>query len=185
MAQDVAALRVLPTESAALVAIPEAEAVVCEHRAGLDPAARLGVPAHVTVLYPFVPLERSTPYVLAKLAAAIGSVPAFEATSVHRWFEALVVGSRQSADGPLPLARAAAALRAFPGDLPSGGEHPDVVPHLTVGLDHRRSAGSGGTRDEPRLPVSADVRSAVLMQGSLQPDTWRTVADLPLGPGAR
>ncbi len=42
------------TQSAVLVPVPEAERVVSRHRIRLDPAAELGVPAHVTVLYPFV-----------------------------------------------------------------------------------------------------------------------------------
>jgi hypothetical protein len=47
-----------PAESAVLVLLPEAEIAVASHRAELDAAAGLGVPAHVTVLYPFVPPAR-------------------------------------------------------------------------------------------------------------------------------
>ena len=43
------------TVSAVLVQVPEAERVVSRHRARLDAAATAGVPAHVTVLFPFVP----------------------------------------------------------------------------------------------------------------------------------
>ena len=43
------------TQSAVIVAIPEAEAAVAALRLRLDPAAAWGVPAHVTVLYPFLP----------------------------------------------------------------------------------------------------------------------------------
>ena len=46
---------VTASESAVLVPFPEAERVVSPYRARLDGAAALGVPAHVTVLYPFVP----------------------------------------------------------------------------------------------------------------------------------
>jgi hypothetical protein len=46
------------TYSAVLVPVPEAERVVSRYRARLDGAAALGVPAHVTVLYPFVPAAR-------------------------------------------------------------------------------------------------------------------------------
>jgi hypothetical protein len=42
-------------ESAVLVPVPEAERGVSGHRNRLDRAAVWGVPAHVTVLYPFVP----------------------------------------------------------------------------------------------------------------------------------
>ncbi|HYS33327.1 MAG TPA: hypothetical protein VEM58_13815 [Streptosporangiaceae bacterium] len=50
-----------PTESAVVVRIPEAEGVVGRFRADLDLAAPLGVPAHVTVISPFVaPAARRT-----------------------------------------------------------------------------------------------------------------------------
>jgi len=41
------------TESALIVPVPEAEPVVGEFRASLDRCAGWGVPAHVTVIYPF------------------------------------------------------------------------------------------------------------------------------------
>ncbi len=76
----------------------------------------------------------------------------------------------------------AAAQRAFPGYLPYGGAHPDVVPHLTTGQGQREDLLESAARAiEPRLPVIATVRSAVVMQGSLQPGTWHVIADLPLG----
>src|ERR1700744_4733736 len=42
-------------QSALLLLVPAAEPAVGEHRARLDASARVGVPAHVTVLYPFLP----------------------------------------------------------------------------------------------------------------------------------
>ena len=43
------------TETALLVEVPAADAAVARHREILDLAAGWGVPAHLTVLYPFVP----------------------------------------------------------------------------------------------------------------------------------
>src|SRR5215207_2399787 len=43
-----------PTESALLIPVPAAEPTLQRWRERLDPACRLGVPAHVTLLYPFV-----------------------------------------------------------------------------------------------------------------------------------
>ena len=42
------------SESAVIVPVPEAEPAVGGLRAALDRAAVWGVPAHVTLLYPFV-----------------------------------------------------------------------------------------------------------------------------------
>jgi len=65
------------THSAVLVPVPEAERVVSHHRARLDAAAAAGVPAHVTVLYPFVPPSAITAGTVAALAQAVASVAAF------------------------------------------------------------------------------------------------------------
>lgn len=43
-----------PTESCLRVPVPEADQAVGRLRGRLDSAAALGVPAHVTILYPFV-----------------------------------------------------------------------------------------------------------------------------------
>lgn len=45
---------VAPTQTAVIVPVPAAEALVGSHRRRLDRAAGWGVPAHVTVLYPFL-----------------------------------------------------------------------------------------------------------------------------------
>jgi hypothetical protein len=45
-------------ESALVVLVPAAEALVGVFRALYDPAVRVGVPAHITVLYPFVPTDK-------------------------------------------------------------------------------------------------------------------------------
>lgn len=42
-----------PTQTAVVVTIPAADPVVSAHRRALDAAATLGVPAHVTVIFPF------------------------------------------------------------------------------------------------------------------------------------
>ena len=65
-------------ETALVVLVPAAEALVATPRRHHDPAAAVGVPAHVTVLYPFRPdVDGDTDAVVAALAA---SVPSFEVT---------------------------------------------------------------------------------------------------------
>jgi hypothetical protein len=43
-------------ESAFIVCVPEAEPHVAVLRERFDASARLGLPAHITMLYPFMPL---------------------------------------------------------------------------------------------------------------------------------
>lgn len=67
-------------QTAVIVPVPATERVVGRHRARLDRAAGWGVPAHVTVLYPFLLPEELGPDALDRLGAAIASEPELDAT---------------------------------------------------------------------------------------------------------
>ena len=45
----------LPLESSLAVLVPEAELLVSSFRGRYDPSAAAGMPAHITLLYPFKP----------------------------------------------------------------------------------------------------------------------------------
>ena len=45
-------------ETALVIAVPEAEPLVSDWRAQHDWSAQRGVPAHITLLYPFAPIEK-------------------------------------------------------------------------------------------------------------------------------
>ncbi|WP_091345196.1 2'-5' RNA ligase family protein [Micromonospora rhizosphaerae] len=64
-------------QSALVLEVPEAEAAVGHHRDVLDASARLGVPAHVTVLFPFVPPAQIDTMVVADLRRIFASTAAF------------------------------------------------------------------------------------------------------------
>ena len=171
-----------PTETALVVMVPEAEAAVSAHRRRLDPAASWGVPAHVTVLYPFAPPRALTESTIARLAALVQSVAAFDCTFVRAaWFGSDVLYLVPEPDEPF---RALTRLVAqeFPDYPPYEGVHADVVPHLTVGGPG--AATSDLQRAEttllPALPVRTWVDTVHLMAGSDEPDAWRTVRELPL-----
>ena len=48
-------------DTALICRVPEAERFIARYRERFDPSARRNVPAHVTILYPFMPPARSTP----------------------------------------------------------------------------------------------------------------------------
>jgi 2'-5' RNA ligase len=122
-----------PTESAVIVACPEAEAVVGPHRERFDRSAADGVPAHVTVIYPFVPPSDVDAGVIEALAPAIAAVPRFEVRfETTGWFGTEVLWLDPRPDEPF-RALTTAVFDAFPDYPPYGGVHDDVVPHLTVG----------------------------------------------------
>src|SRR5689334_4891443 len=81
-----------PTQSALIIAVAEAEPAVAAHRERLDRAASWGVPAHITVCYPFLPPAQIDGHVLAGLRQAAAAVPAFFCTlSTVGWFGERVV----------------------------------------------------------------------------------------------
>jgi len=170
-------------QSAVLVPVPEAELVVGHHRDRLDRAAVRGVPAHVTVLYPFVPPLAINAAVIARLADAVGSVSAFGCEfATTAWFGDDVLWLAPRPDEPF-RALTEAVSAAFPGYSPYGGVHDDVVPHLTVG---DRSAGDLSELRAAEadvlslLPVQARISRIWVMTGRAVPGSWRTVAELPL-----
>lgn len=67
-----------------IVRIPEAEPYVRGWRERLDPSAQAGVPAHVTVLFPFLDESRMDALVCSALADMLGSHPSFE-LRFERW----------------------------------------------------------------------------------------------------
>jgi 2'-5' RNA ligase len=171
------------TQTALIVAVPETEFAVGPYRARYDRAAGWGVPAHVTVLYPFLPPERIDDDVLASLRAAVATVPRF-ATSFDdvRWFGDTVVWLAPRPD--LPFRRLTAAVHErFPHIPPYEGEFgDDPVPHLTIAHNAPRTVlADAAEAVAAHLPIRATVEVVRLIAGSTEPNSWRTLDELPLG----
>jgi 2'-5' RNA ligase len=172
------------TQSAVLVPVPAVEPVVAEHRRRLDPASTLGVPAHVTVIYPFVQPSELGAALFERLADAVRSVPAFTCSFTGPdWFDENVVWLRPEPDTHFRVLTHA-VWESFPDYPPYGGEFDDVTPHVTVGqvgtasLEQLRAAA---VAVRPHLPVESRVAEAVVMAGSDAPNSWTVVQRLPLG----
>jgi hypothetical protein len=56
-------------QSGLIIEVPEAEPAVRQHRERLDASAPLGIPAHITVLFPFMPPETIGAATLTRQAA--------------------------------------------------------------------------------------------------------------------
>ncbi|MDG4826042.1 2'-5' RNA ligase family protein [Asanoa sp. WMMD1127] len=169
-------------ETALIVPVPEAEEVVGEHRARFDTAARWGVPAHVTVLYPFVAPDEVTDDVLAAVAETVAAHPRFDVEFARvSWFGDHVAWLAPRPDQPF-RALTAALWERFPQHPPYRGEFDDVVPHLTIGhdvpVDDLRAAADAVSAS---LPLRARAREVWLMVGAPEPDAWRTAARFTLG----
>lgn len=172
------------TESAVVIPVPTADAIVRRHRAALDPAAALGVPAHVTVLFPFVPPARIDEGVLSRAAAVAAALPSVVASFGDiGWFDERVVFLRPQPDDWFRSATARMCAE-FPDCPPYGGVYDDVVPHLTIGDRAPLTAMRDAAADVQRLlPVQERIDELVLMCGTESRGSWRTVAVFPLADG--
>ena len=118
-------------QSALIVVVPEAEPLVGSLRSRFDPSALVGMPAHITVLFPFMPVERLTADILGKLGTVIGGFVEFD-FSLER-IERFPQTTYLAPEPPEPFAAITAALaREFPDYPPYGGRFSSSIPHLTV-----------------------------------------------------
>lgn len=172
-----------PTQTAVIVPVPAAEAVVGEHRERLDRAAAWGVPAHVTVIYPFLRPEAIDGTAVAALSAAVATVPAFDCTfATTAWFGNDVLWL--APDPSQPLRQLTLAVwGAFPDHPPYGGVYERIEPHLTVA--ERVLGEPDALPDVERavrrsLPFDQRVDHVLLIAGADHPRSWRTLHRLPL-----
>jgi 2'-5' RNA ligase len=169
-------------ETALLIEVPAAEPIVGYHRARLDPNAALGIPAHITVLAPFMPAARLDDVTLARLATLCAAVEAFDFELDHvGWFGTTVLwlGPRD----PLPFRRLTELVfGAFPEFPPFEGQFDDVVPHLTVGLERQvDELRAAELLMAPSLPVSGRASAVTLMRELSPGGCWQALTALPLG----
>ncbi|HEX6397723.1 MAG TPA: 2'-5' RNA ligase family protein, partial [Steroidobacteraceae bacterium] len=119
-----------------------------------DPSARRNVPAHVTILYPFVPLAQIDDGVVARLREIAGGVRCFEyrLAETRRFPVALYLAPDPDASF---AALTDAVWRAFPDHPPFEGKFDVVVPHVTVAHG-----------DEPQLcEIEVELRIALPAAG--------------------
>jgi len=171
-----------PTQTALIVPIPEAEGAVGPFRASLDRAAGWGVPAHVTVLYPFLPPQQIDEQVLAALRETVAGIPRFDVALTHvGWFGDTVVWLAPQPARPF-RELTSAVWQQFPQAPPYAGAHSDVVPHLTIGHDAAKPVLSHAAETiSAHLPINAAIDRVRLITGTPDVSPWRTVCEFPLG----
>ncbi|MFL5917185.1 MAG: 2'-5' RNA ligase family protein [Gaiellaceae bacterium] len=144
-------------------------------------AVALGIPFHVTLLYPFAPREALTDDLLADTRAFFaGHEPFdFELTRIAAWPR--VVYAVPEPDAALRACMQELFAR-FPQWPPYGGVHTEVVPHATLAEE----VDAAAVRDEierrlaPHLPHRCQTRDVALLE-EFAPDRWRERRRFPLG----
>lgn len=170
--------------SALVVVATEAEPVVSEcRRRYLREAVERGIPAHLTILFPFAPPAEIDEDMVEALRNVYAPLPAFayELVSVEAFPDAAWL-----APEPVqPFLELVATTRsAFPAYPPYGDTDHAPVPHCTLGSDEdpiavEEMVGELRTRLGPHLPICCHAHEVALV-GELQNGTWVTRATFPL-----
>jgi len=163
------------SESALMVMVPEAEPLVKAFRDRYDPSAAAGVPAHVTLLYPFKHPDQIDQAVLDDLGRCFrGRAPfRFALASIRRFPDGILY---LVPDPDEPFRELTVAIWDRYETPPYGGKWSDIVPHLSVAwvkdeqyLD--RIADDFAQASQGRLPIVSTAMEVALMERSS--DRWR------------
>jgi 2'-5' RNA ligase len=156
-------------ETAFIVCVPQAEAHVAALRSRFDASAHLGVPAHITVVVPFMAPDQITPGVLVRIQAALNQVPsfAFSLSEVRRFPATAYLAPEPAA--PF-IALTEALVRVFPEFPPFRCEHESIVPHLTVANGNASEAAVAAAELQAVIqskgPISSFCASVSLLANS-------------------
>jgi len=164
--------------SAIVVRIPVPHAIERARRRW-DSGARAGVPAHVTILFPFLPAGRLGPGIRRALATIAVAHEPFDVRFARagRFTDVVYLAPEPSA----PFVRLTEAVVArFPAYPPYEGAFDEVIPHLTVADSHDAPLDEMATQARAELPFDHRVAALeVIVEGG--DGRWRTRWRLPLG----
>jgi 2'-5' RNA ligase len=165
-------------QSAVLVPLPEAGRLL--ERAGLPEAgvgAAPGMPAHVTVLFPFLSADRcEASGVQAALGAIARGTEPFDVVlaGVGRFPGVLYLRP----EPPAPFVALTHAVHArWPDHRPYGGAFPDIVPHLTAVAGTEPDGVAAALERELPMRTRAEVVQLMVEDAG----GWRSLATLPMG----
>ena len=167
--------------TALIVVVPEAESLVGELRLRYDESARQGVPAHITVLFPFAAPEDVSSETLVALGSLFATHRsfAFQLSSVGR-FPATSYLAPSPSEPFVSLTEA--VWRAYPEHPPFAGEFDAIVPHLTVAHGNVGEAAVANEIVAAALAREGAIRSVcravVLMENSS--GRWRPMHEFAL-----
>jgi 2'-5' RNA ligase len=167
-------------EAALILVVPEAEPVIGAFRMRYDPSAALGVPAHITINYPFHPHFGRGADAHSRLAemASVFRPFDFQLTRVTNFPDVIFLAPDPGAPF-LELIRSVAA--AFPDSPPYQGQFEQIVPHLTVAhvepdqLERVLAEVSEAAR--PALPIHSRATELFLIDNTEGP--WRPRTSFP------
>lgn len=170
-------------QSGLIVTVPQAEGLVGGLRERFDASAQLGVPAHITVLFPFMAPQRIDAAVRARIAAVVGRTAAFQFSLARvGMFPATAYLAPQPAAPFVALTES--LVKEFPEFPPFAGAFEAVVPHLTVAHGSPSDAGIARAELAQALaahgPIVAACDALTLVENSS--GRWTTLHVFALAP---
>jgi 2'-5' RNA ligase len=155
-------------ESTLAILVPEAEGLVGSFRDRYDPSAKAGMPAHITLLYPFKSPNEIDLTVLDNLRHCFSNFRPFEfcLTTIKR-FPGEVLYLVPEPEEPFRQLTLA-IWRCYPETPPYGGRFSAVVPHLTAAHFTGEERLSEVAREfeqaaQGRLPIEAQAAEVAFM----------------------
>ena len=151
--------------SAILIPVPEAEDLVGRFRLEHDPVAGAGVPAHITLIVPWLPVAEIDDDSLAELDQQLASTSAFGYSLASvQWFGRHVLWlAPEPAEPFIQLTWRLAEHFSTP---PWDDEFDEVVPHLTVGhASDGDELGPVGAALGSKLPLECTAKEIWVMVG--------------------
>lgn len=163
-----------------IVPVPVAEATIRPSQAEYVPVWAEGMPAHVTLLFPFPRLDQLDAAGRADLTALFAATPSIRVTfsEVGQFPPDVVYLAPEPRDWFVVVTE---ALSHRFGLLPYGGIHPTIVPHLTVARHPDPAVLTEIAASLVKhLPIRADVREVWLMEEAAD-GHWNRAATFLLG----
>lgn len=152
----------MPTngQSGLVIPVPAAGPLLASVAARYPGTVREGVPAHVSLLYPFVPADELDERVTGTLGKLLVEQVPVTVKFVECYRRGGFVALR-----PDPIAGLTelvnAARRRWPDVKPYGGIYGDVEPHVTVAVSSSEETAATIEREVTAdLPISAELREA-------------------------
>lgn len=166
--------------SALILSFPEVDAATGDIREHLDPSASWGVPAHVSLIYPFARARKLTPDLLGAVRAIAADTAPFQVRFERTgWF-----GDTTLWLDPRPQPRLddliARCMAAFPQFPPYGGEFDEVIPHLTVATGRSAQDAKEAERKVlAELPITVRATRLSVVAGATRPGGFTVVGEYP------
>jgi 2'-5' RNA ligase len=160
----------MPRRTALIIEVPEAEPAVGELRLQRDWSAARGVPAHITILFPFAGAESVDEDALAELFSRF---PAFDFTldRVERFDGGTVWLHPEPSFRFVDLT--AAVAQRWPDHPPYEGEFDEPIPHLTV--------SDTPIELQVDLPIASRAHEVTLIEEDEATGRWSARRRFPLG----